>query len=308
MTGKKKTMEGGIFGMITKNYSKENINSIASKIIYGKYNQNSTLLDRKLNNQRAEQRINAFFKKLSEELKNLSNTKDRILELYNYFKDIVIKYPDEIDKILREEIISGKNSNGKYSGDFLTAYYYFLEKGYITNFDELQNIFQKYKKKNKVPVINSNLPKSKLTNSNSQKKSLENNSKKQKLEKYNIKYENLIEEFDEWIERPIFKKFIETGIITIPVQKKYGLFRYIIDLVDRIYDLGKHYSDPEYKDDEKLNILREKLKILKELYKAVFINNKNINKTQEIYANLYEKHNRNLNEKYKNLIGTSNNV
>lgn len=61
MTGKKKTMEGGILGMITKNYSKESINSIASKIIYGKYNQNSTWLDRKLNNQRAEQRINAFF-------------------------------------------------------------------------------------------------------------------------------------------------------------------------------------------------------------------------------------------------------
>jgi hypothetical protein len=306
MPGKKKTMEGGILGMITKNYSKENINSIASKIIYGKYKQNSMWIDRKLNNQRAEQRINAFFKKLSEELKILSNTRDRIMKLYNYFKDIVKKYPEEIKNMIKKEIIGGvNNTTQKYDGDFFTAYYYFLENGYITKFDELQNIFQKFKK-NKVPVINSNLPKSKLNNPNLQKKSLENNNNKQKLEKYNIIYKNFIDEFDEWYGRDSFKNFRDNKTITIPVQKKYGLFRYIIDLVDRIYDLGKHYSLPEYKDILKLKSLKEKLSILKKLYESVFINNPIINKNQEIYANRYEEKNKNLNQKYKNLFESLN--
>jgi hypothetical protein len=225
-----------------------------------------------------------------------------------------------------------------YNGDFFTAYFYFLRHKYETNFKALDDIFKKLKITFKYPinkspalVTNRESPNSNLvrildlqneklrmnkspalvTNRESpnskpvriidpQNEKLRMNNKKQKLIKdNNILYENLIEEFDEWIERDLFQNFRDKRTITVPVEEKNDLFLYIIDLANRIHGLGKHYSLSEYKDITKLNILKEKLGILKELYKLVFISsNIPINKAKN-----YENTNRNLNKKYQNLNG-----
>lgn len=130
-----------------------------------------------------------------------------------------------------------------------------------------------------------------------------NNNKKQKLREDNIQfYEELIEEFDEWYDRDFLKNYRNTRQITIPVDNKNDLFSYILDLAKRIHGLGKHYMLPDYKDDNKLEILKQKLLILKELYKSVFIRSETpINVNKELFAKNYQNKNRNLNQKYINL-------
>jgi hypothetical protein len=287
MTGKKKSMDGGMIGMITKNYSKEKINNIASKIIKGKYNQNSTWLDRKLNNQRAEQRINAFFKKLSEELKILSTTSDdsKTTKLYNYFKDIVKKYPDEIDKILRKEIISGTNSNGKYSGDFLTAYNYFKNKKLDTKFYDIETIFKKFKKKSQVPVyIRENLNSQTVSDASPQPRLLVVNNT-----------QNLIREYEQFKQNLMPDK--NRGIRQINNTEKQKLSNYIINLATRIYETAL-----KTQDSDKFIYLKNMLHDLREKYLYIFIeshkqnnmqlinNIQGVNEEKSVYNNLGRKY------------------
>jgi hypothetical protein len=61
MAGKKKTMEGGTFGIVP-DYSRKSINNLAYKIIHGKKAENKISAFSWINSNylRAEQRIEAF--------------------------------------------------------------------------------------------------------------------------------------------------------------------------------------------------------------------------------------------------------
>jgi hypothetical protein len=177
MAGKKKDMNGGIFGLIPS-YAHKNINDIAHKIIYGKNEKNKirALSWINLNNLRAEQRINAFFKKLKQELteSNQPINKKRADELFTYFQKIIEKYPDEIEEIVeKEKLFQTQNVSGKKinNGDFFTAYFYF-NKNYDTNFKELNDIFQKLKIKIKKSTNNSPVINNKLQNVNQQRNNM----------------------------------------------------------------------------------------------------------------------------------------
>jgi hypothetical protein len=303
MTGKKKSMDGGIFGS-SPGYENKTINDIAHKIINGKKKENKIKAFNWINSNylRAEQRIKAFFQKLEEELYNKKKniTKERVEELFNYFKKVIETYPDKIESIVNDEVLYAHNNDKrkiKYDRDFFKAYFYFYQNKLDTDFKALQDIFKKLKitiippKKNSVsvPLINSENPNSKITNN-------------KKLEEFNTIYEELIEEFDDWIRREFFKNFRNNKPITISVEEKNDLFIYIMDLANRIYDFGKMYSLPEYRNNEKLNILKGKLATLIKLYKTVFITSTiPINRGKESHANKYTLKNINLDKKLSNL-------
>jgi hypothetical protein len=301
MTGKKKSMDGGIFGS-SPGYENKTINDIAHKIIYGKKKENKIKEFNWINSNylRAEQRIKAFFQKLEEELYKQDITTERVKELFNYFKQVIEKYPDKIESIVNDEVLYAHNNDKrkiKYDRDFFKAYFYFYQNKLDTDFKALQDIFKKLKitiippKKNSVsvPLINSENPNSKITNN-------------KKLEEFNTIYEELIEEFDDWIRREFFKNFRNNKPITISVEEKNDLFIYIMDLANRIYDFGKMYSRPEYRNNEKLNILKGKLATLIKLYKTVFITSTiPINRGKESHANKYTLKNINLDKKLSNL-------
>lgn len=104
MAGKKKNMQGGIFGL-NPSYENKTINDIAYKIIYGKKEENRMVGFKSFNNAnylRAEQRINAFFQKLKQELETNPN-KVRLQELFKYYNNIIKKYPDKISEIRQRE-------------------------------------------------------------------------------------------------------------------------------------------------------------------------------------------------------------
>jgi hypothetical protein len=305
MAGKKKNMEGGGFGLVPI-YTHKNINDIAYKIIHGKKEENKMVGFKSVNSNylRAEQRIEAFFEKLKVELTNPLLEKKRADILFEYFQKIIEKYPDKIEMIVDDERLFPNNNNKRkkiYNGDFFTAYFYFFKNKYETNFKALDDIFKKLKITFKYP-INRESPNSnpvRIIDPQNEKLRMNNNKKQKLIKDNNILYEKLINEFDEWIERDLFQNFRDKRTITVPVEEKNDLFLYIIDLANRIHGLGKHYSLSEYKDITKLNILKEKLGILKELYKLVFISsNIPINKAKN-----YENTNRNLNKKYQNLNG-----
>ena len=293
MAGKKKTMEGGSFGLVPyqPKYDKETVKNKTFNELYTKLTRsednlirgNSSFFNKVLakkniflNTQRFEQRLNHFLEILNYKLSQPDINVIIFKKLYNNFKDIYNKYNKYKDtqgnslKILLEETKK--------------------------KLDTQRNVF--------IELNQLKFKKNQITNPDPQNPNLRmNNNKKQKLEEYNIIYEKLIQEFDEWIGRDFFKNFRDNRKITRPVEEQDDLFSYIIPLANRIHGLGKIYSLPEYKDISKLESLRKKLGILKELYKAVFINSKiAINK-----ANRYANKNRNLNNKYQNLIGTSNN-
>jgi hypothetical protein len=311
MAGKKKNMEGGIFGLVpyqpkydAKTVTNETFNELYKKLKRSESNlirDNSSFLNKVLakkniflNTQRSEQRLIHFLEILNHKLSQPNITVDIFLKLYNYFKDIYNKYKDTQGISVRLLLKETKNELDRLIKPFIDSKQLIYKKNQVTIPEPQNPSLRMNNKKQKLEEYKNNqvtIPYQKSPN-------LRINNKKQKLEEY----KNLIEEFNDWYGIKFFKNFREKRTINIQVEQKDGLFSYIIDLANRIYGLGKHYSLPEYKDDEKLIILRDKLGILKELYKAVFIKNLKINKVQE-YAKNYENHNINLNKKYKNLIG-----
>jgi hypothetical protein len=104
MAGKNKNMDGGgIFGF-NPSYENKTINDIAHKIIYGKKEENKIKAFSWINSnyRRAEQRIDAFFQKLNEELRNNPN-KERLNTLFGLYKEIEKKYPEKIQEIKQRE-------------------------------------------------------------------------------------------------------------------------------------------------------------------------------------------------------------
>jgi len=150
MAGKKKkeNMDGGIFGLIPS-YENKNINDIATKIINGKKEENKMKGFRWINSNhlRAEQRIDAFFKKLHEELRNnLDET--RIEKLSDWFKKIIDKYPDKIEKIIKKEI------QQREKGTFYIAYNFFKKKYPLDNFTDNPQLLKYLKNRTQHLAVN----------------------------------------------------------------------------------------------------------------------------------------------------------
>lgn len=299
MTGQKKSMEGGTLGLITKSYNNVSINDLATRIINGKYGEESKWWSRIANDLRAEQRINPFFKKLINEIESTNQmTDDRINKLLQYFKNIIEKYPDEIDNFLKQAALSAKtNQRGQkvYHDDFSKAKYFFIKKG---KKKELQEIFNNLKKKNKsgsAKQTTNYMPQQENTSATVPQPNTSTIvpgalSNQNKIDK---SYEELIQKLDEIIDNEILKN--PNLKQKINIEKKTLILSNISNLAEQIKKLVNIYKLPRFKDEEKAKILIFKLSGLISIYKLILSNNSN-NKQRANY----------LNSIYRNLTPRSN--
>lgn len=300
MTGKKKNMEGGIIGLITKSYNNVTINDLAKKIIEGKHGEKSRWWNRILNNSRAEQRINPFFKKLIDEIESPKQmTDDRINKLLEYFKNIIKKYPDEINKLQEKGNISAytnKNGHKVYDDDFSKAKNFFMEKG---KDKELVEIFKSLRKKNKSgsaqqttnythlrpPKVQQTLNYM-LIPENTSAIVPEALSYQNKIDK---SYEELIQKLNVIIENEELKK--GNLIQKMNMDNKTLILSHISKLANQIKRLVNIYKLPRFKDEGKAKILINKLSGLIFIYRSIMSNNSSnnnqkANNLDSIYTNL----------------------
>jgi hypothetical protein len=102
MTGKKKTMDGGIFGIIPNQpkYYPESVTNNTFNELYTKLTRNQGFL----NKLRSEQRFEHFLKILDYKLSQPNINVDAFIKFYNYFNKISKKYFDTyISKMMERE-------------------------------------------------------------------------------------------------------------------------------------------------------------------------------------------------------------
>jgi hypothetical protein len=134
MVAKKKNMEGGTFGLVTKNYS--NLEDIFVKLKLG---------DSILNKVRVEQRLRGFLQVLAKELHQYSvANEDKYQKLYHMFIQICEKYPSEIRKIQEKELITLEDTYNE--NKYIHEPFYFIIDFFLKEFKTINN-------KNKIQKI-----------------------------------------------------------------------------------------------------------------------------------------------------------
>ena len=234
MAGKKKNMQGGIFGL-NPSYENKIINDIAYKIISGKKNENKIRALSWINSNylRAEQRINAFFQKLNLEIEGTNLDENRSRQLFGWFKEIIGKYPDKIEEIMKREIEQGER------GHFFIAYNFFKKK-YPNEFVEINKLKYLVKKQNQHSAVNVKLP--------------------------NQNQNSLISEFNDLYNELRPNKTGKTGIIKLSNNDKEQVSNRIVNLAKKIYDKAILLkSSPDF------IALQESLYKLYDIYRAIFI-------------------------------------
>lgn len=206
MVAKNKNMEGGIFGIIP-DYSGKSIEDLFLKL----KERNSIL-----NKLRVEQRLEAFLKKMAEELHNNSEHFDKF---YHMFIHICEKYPSEIRKIQEKEQITlnlrNKKNMYKYE-PFYYVLYFFLGK-FKNNNNRRKKIIDIHNTNNNNRRMNHLLEKMNGENTSNTKKFktfFMTNKRNEfldivekKLKKFNVYKYNQIEDIEKKLEK--LKKLLE---------------------------------------------------------------------------------------------------
>lgn len=276
MAGKKKNMQGGIFGLVPyqPKYNKETVTNETFNELYTKLkrNENNLIRDNSsffnkakakttsfLNKQRSEQRFNHFLEILNYKLNDQDIAVETFVKLYNYFKNIFNKYKDTIIKNILSNILKGSH----------------LQDLYIDTLEKLEEQRQKFINSGKIRENKNGL----IT----------------KLETTN----SLIQKFEQLNKELLPNKTGKTGIIQLSNDEKEEMSNRIATLAEEIYNkaITISSSSPDFKE------LIKKLNSLYNLYRAIFIdefrkseqNLKNVqgvaNNKKIIAINLKEKNN-----------------
>lgn len=129
MTGKKKTMKGGIFGIIPnqpkyypETVTNETINELYIKLTRNESKKNGSFINKMmakktsfLNEKRADQRFEHFLEILNYKLNKPDIDVETFLKLYNYFNIIFFKYKETIIKNISSNILQGSHLQELYS-------------------------------------------------------------------------------------------------------------------------------------------------------------------------------------------------
>lgn len=172
MTGNKKTMKGGMFG-VTPNQIKYNPESVTNNRINDlvtKLTRNSSgFLEKTLNNQRVRQRFQKFLEILDHKLNDVNIDKQKFQKFYDYFIDVCKKHKDFIDELysinqkgshlqeLHEQVLKklqGFKSTPIIENNMAKLQNQFYENKYLSNLG-IAKIKELYN--NKIPKSNQNI-------------------------------------------------------------------------------------------------------------------------------------------------------